>query len=280
MTINFSKMHGLGNDYIYINCLENYLENASDIAVRMSDRHFGVGSDGLILIMPSQECDYRMEMYNRDGSRGKMCGNAIRCVGKYLYDFGITDKDDILIETDSGPRRLQLQTCAGVVEQVSVDMGQPVFEPDKIPVIWPQADAINISLTAGGREYRLSCLSMGNPHAVIFADDVEGIDLPGIGPLLENHPMFPDRINVEFVQVIDRSNLRMRVWERGAGETMACGTGACAALAAAVRNGLSDREAVVHLNGGPLYINWPGEDKSITMTGPAVYVFSGEMEIK
>lgn len=279
MTLNFSKMHGLGNDYIYVDCLKKPLANASRLAVSLSDRHFGIGSDGLVLIMPSREGDFRMEMYNRDGSRGLMCGNAIRCVGKYVYDFSLTTKKELDIETDSGLRGLKLQIINGKVAQVSVDMGKPLFAPGQIPVLWSQEKAINIPVSAGGKDYKLTCLSMGNPHAVIFSSDVEKLDLAVLGPKLEYHKLFPERVNTEFVQIIDRRNLRLRVWERGAGETMACGTGACAALAAAVVNGLSEREATVHLNGGSLEIKWPGRESAVEMTGPAVYVFAGTIEI-
>lgn len=279
MTINFLKMHGLGNDYIYVDCLDKPLDNASELAVRLSDRHFGIGADGLVLIQPSRTGDFRMEMYNRDGSRGLMCGNAIRCVGKYLYDSRHTAKKELVIETDSGLRHLKLHITGGYTEQVSVDMGKPVFDPGRIPVLWPQSQAIGIPVNAAGREYHLTCLSMGNPHAVLFTDDVENLDLPVLGPIFENHPLFPERVNTEFIRVLDRGNLRMRVWERGSGETMACGTGACAALVAAVVNDLCAREAVVHLNGGNLHISWPEAGSSVVMTGPATFVYSGKIEV-
>lgn len=275
--MKFTKMHGIGNDYVYVNCFEETIGDPGELAVQISDRHFGVGADGLILIKPSKSADFEMEMYNADGSRGEMCGNGIRCVGKYVYDRGLTQKTSITVETLGGVKTLDLTVEDGAVSLVTVDMGKPEFAAEKIPVVSGQAEVISESLTAGGTEYSVTCVSMGNPHCVVFLDqDVREMDLQKIGPSFEHHERFPKRINTEFVNVIDRKTLRMRVWERGSGETLACGTGACATAAAAIVNGLADEEVTVRLLGGDLHIRWDREKNAIFMTGTADIVFDGE----
>lgn len=275
--MKFTKMQGLGNDYVYVNCLKEKIADPPELARRISDRHFGVGSDGLIMINPSDKADFEMEMYNADGSRAEMCGNGIRCVGKYVYDYGLTDKTQISVETLAGIKHLDLTVENGKVTLVKVDMGQPVFEPDRIPVKAEGSMVVDEPLEVDGKEYRMTCISMGNPHAVIFVDqDVRELPLEEIGPSFENHERFPKRINTEFVRVIDRHTVQMRVWERGSGETLACGTGTCAAAAACVLNGLTEDEVTVHLLGGDLYIKWDREKNTIYMTGPAEIVFEGE----
>ena len=282
--MNFTKMHGIGNDYVYINCFEETVDNPSELAVRVSERHFGIGSDGLILICPSSVADVRMDMYNLDGSRGEMCGNGIRCVGKYAYDHGITDKTEITVETPAGIKKLSLHLKEdGYVGSVTVDMGAPVLEPADIPaVIQPGQEVddkyhalISVPIEADGVEYRTTAVSMGNPHSVIFVEDTDSLDLEAIGPGLENHPMFPNRVNTEFVQIIDRNHIKMRVWERGSGETLACGTGACASVVACILNGYTDNEVSVSLLGGELNIKWDSATNIVYMTGPATNVFDG-----
>lgn len=276
--MKFTKMHGLGNDYVYVNCLEEKVENPSKLAVWISDRHFGVGSDGLILIKPSKCADFEMEMYNADGSRGEMCGNGIRCVAKYVYDKGLTDKEHISIDTLAGVKYLDLTIENGEVSLVRVDMGTPEFAPKKIPVRSEKENMIRQKLIAGGREYQVTCVSMGNPHCVVFLDeDVRELDLAEIGPAFEHHLSFPERINTEFINVIDKKTLRMRVWERGSGETLACGTGACASAVAAVVNGRTEEEVTVKLLGGDLKIHYDREKNTVYMTGPAAIVFDGEI---
>ena len=264
--MKFTKMQGIGNDYVYINCFEETVENPSELAVRVSSRNFGIGSDGLILIKPSELADCQMDMYNQDGSRGAMCGNGIRCVGKYVYDHGIVDKTEIDVETASGIKHLSLQVKDGKVEMVTVDMGRP-----------EQTSEIAEPITVGGREYTFTGVSMGNPHAVVFMDGLHDLKIEEIGPLFENHERFPDRTNTEFVQVIDRSHVRMRVWERGSGETLACGTGACAVAVACALNGKTGDETEVGLLGGTLQIRWDRAADTVYMTGPAVEVFHGEI---
>ncbi len=284
--MKFTKMHGCGNDYIYVNGFtENLsLEEKPELIRRMSDRHFGVGSDGVIFINPSQEADFEMEMWNADGSRGEMCGNGIRCVAKYVYDKGMTKKTDISVISAGKIKYLKLQVKDNRVESVRVNMGQPVLEPEEIPVLpqgeekWKSDSVVNEAISVEGKEYRMTCVSMGNPHAVIFVEDVAGMKLEEIGPCFENHKRFPRRINTEFVRVIDRNNIEMRVWERGSGETLACGTGACAALCACVLNGLTDEAVTVKLLGGKLFIEWNRKENLIYMTGPAETVFDGEWE--
>ena len=278
--MKFTKMHGCGNDYIYVNCMEEYIENRSLTALRLSDRHFGIGSDGLICICSSDVADFKMDMYNADGSQGKMCGNGIRCVGKYVYDYGLTDKTCITVETLGGIKTLNLSVADGKVTTVRVCMGAPDFTPKNIPVLWADESAVEIPVNIGDSVYTVTCVSMGNPHAVVFVEDTDGIDITKIGPLFENHPMFPERINTEFVQVLENGDLKMRVWERGSGETLACGTGTCAALTAAVVCGKADRTANVYVRGGVLSNEWNAEDNMIYMTGPAEIVFEGEVNLK
>jgi len=282
MKKTFYKMHGIGNDYIYFDCLEEELTNPCALSVRLSDRHFGIGGDGIVMICKSDVADAKMRMFNADGSEGKMCGNAIRCVGKYLYDFKKTDKKKITIETLSGIKTLELFVGEDdKVALVKVDMGAPILTPSEIPVLLETNKAGAVVAQereiAGGR-YAITCVSMGNPHCIVFADP-DGLDLLSIGPLFENADVFPDRINTEFVKVLDKNDLKMRVWERGSGETWACGTGACATAVAAVLNGYADRneDVRVRLLGGELTIRWT--DETVYMTGPATLVFSGEVEI-
>ncbi|NMA24139.1 MAG: diaminopimelate epimerase, partial [Clostridiales bacterium] len=265
--MKFTKMHGIGNDYIYINCFEETVEDPVSLSVKLSDRHFGVGADGIILICPSDSADFKMRMFNADGSEGKMCGNGIRCVGKYVYDRCLTDKTEVTVETLSGIKKLQLQIEDGIVKTVRVDMGEPVIHAADIPVLSETPEFINQPVTVGDSVYSITCVSMGNPHGVIFVDDVEVLDLPRIGPPLENHPIFPERANIEFVQCINEKTLKMRVWERGSGETLACGTGACAALVAAVLNNKSRRRAKLLLPGGKLNIDWNEVNNHVYLTG-------------
>lgn len=270
-------MQGLGNDYVYVNCFKEKIENPSELARTISDRHFGVGSDGLIMINPSDKADFEMEMYNADGSRGEMCGNGIRCVAKYVYDYGLTDKTSISVETLGGIKYLDLTVQDGKVKLVKVDMGKPEMEPSKVPVVAEGDRAVDEPILVNGKEYRMTCVSMGNPHAVVFVDcDVKELPLEAVGPQFENHERFPNRINTEFVRVIDRHTAEMRVWERGSGETLACGTGACAVAVACVLNGLTEDEVTVKLLGGDLQIKWDREQDTVYMTGPAEVVFDGE----
>lgn len=275
--MRFTKMQGLGNDYVYVNCFEEKIDNPPELARRISDRHFGVGSDGLIMINPSDKADFEMEMYNADGSRGEMCGNGIRCVAKYVYDHGLTDKTDISVETLGGIKYLELTVEDGKVKTVKVDMGKPELEPQKIPVKADGGKAVDEPIRVGGEEYRMTCVSMGNPHAVVFVGcDVKDFPLEEIGPKFENHERFPNRVNTEFVRVIDRRTAEMRVWERGSGETLACGTGACAVAVACALNGFTEDEVTVRLLGGDLQIRWDREKDTVFMTGPAEVVFDGE----
>lgn len=277
--MKFTKMQGLGNDYVYVNCFEETVGNPSGTAIKVSDRHFGIGADGLILICPSEKADFRMRMFNADGSEGEMCGNGIRCVGKYVYDKGMTDNTTVAIETLAGIKILEMDAPGGKVSRVTVDMGEPVFNPGDIPVKHEGADCIAVPVRTSEGEYEITCVSMGNPHAVIYVDSLEAVDIAREGPAMENHIIFPNRVNTEFVKVVDRENLYMRVWERGSGETLACGTGACAVLAASVVNGKSEREATVGLLGGELVIRWDEEDNHIYMTGPAETVFEGVIDL-
>ena len=278
--MKFTKMHGTGNDYIYVNGFEEKLENPSEAAVKLSDRRFGIGSDGLILILPSDVADCRMEMFNADGSIGKMCGNGIRCVAKYVYDRGLVKKDVLRVETRSGVKTLQLRVEDGKVASVRVNMGQPELDPEKIPVLFSKDRMVDEEVyTPSGNVWRVTCVSMGNPHAVIFVDDVEGLDLPAIGPEMEKHGMFPERANIEFAQVTGPHEVQMRVWERGSGETLACGTGACACAVASVLTGKADRDVTVHLRGGDLHVFWDPDTDDVYMEGPAAFVFDGTVEI-
>ena len=258
-----------------MNCFEEKIETPSELAAKISDRHFGVGSDGLIMINPSEKADFEMEMYNADGSRGEMCGNGIRCVGKYVYDYGLTDKTEISVETLGGVKYLSLNVEDGKVRSVRVDMGSPVLRPADIPVRCEGERAVDVPVNVDGTEYRMTCVSMGNPHAVVFVDDVETFPLEAVGPKFENHEVFPNRVNTEFVRVVDRKTAEMRVWERGSGETLACGTGACAVAVACVLNGMGEDEMTVKLLGGDLLIQWDRENDKVYMTGPAEPVFDG-----
>ena len=275
--MRFTKMQGLGNDYVYVNCFQEKIENPPELARKISDRHFGVGSDGLIMINPSDKADFEMGMYNADGSRGEMCGNGIRCVAKYVYDYGLTDKTSISVETLGGIKYLDLTVEDGKVKLVKVDMGKPELEPSKVPVIAEGDRAVDAPIEVDGEEYRMTCISMGNPHAVVFVDcDVRELPLEEIGPKFENHERFPNRVNTEFVRVLDRHTAEMRVWERGSGETLACGTGACAVAVACALNGYTEDEVTVRLLGGDLHIKWDQEKDTVYMTGPAEVVFDGE----
>ncbi|WP_298483777.1 diaminopimelate epimerase [uncultured Ruminococcus sp.] len=279
--MTFSKMHGIGNDYIYINCFQETVTDPEKLSIFMSDVRFGVGSDGLVLILPSEVADFRMRIFNADGSEAMMCGNATRCIGKYVYDMGMTDKTEVSLETNSGIKYLTLYPGAdGKIESVKVDMGKAILVPREIPVDSPLERFIAQPVTVDGTEYEMTCVSMGNPHAVVFLPEVDSLDLEKIGPSFEHHPLFPDRVNTEFVRVIDDHTLQMRVWERGSGETFACGTGTCATVVAAVLNGFckKEEEILVHLRGGDLRIIYH-EDETVTMIGPATYVFEGKMEV-
>ena len=277
--LQFTKMQGLGNDYVYVDCTKKKLENASEVAVKVSDRHFGIGSDGLILINASSVADFEMEMYNADGSRGEMCGNGIRCVAKYVYDYGLTDQTHISVETLGGIKYLDLTVEEGRVRQVRVDMGRPMLCPAEIPVIANGESVIDMPIEVDGTEYRMTAVGMGNPHTVVFVEDVDGLEIEQIGPKFEHHPCFPNRVNTEFVKVLDRNTVKMRVWERGSGETLACGTGACAVAVACILNGLTENKVTVQLLGGDLLIEWNREADKVYMTGPAEVVFDGEIEL-
>jgi diaminopimelate epimerase len=274
--MKFTKMQGLGNDYIYVNCLKETIPDPSGTARKISDRHFGVGSDGLVLILPDEQADFRMRMFNSDGSEAEMCGNAARCVGKYIHDRGLSDAEEIRLMTGAGLKILKLKIRDGKTESVRVDMGEPILEAERIPTTLTGLQVINTPVEALGETYSATCLSMGNPHAVIFVDDADSFDVHGVGTVIENYPLFPRKTNVEFVTVEDREHLRMRVWERGAGETMACGTGACATLVAAVLNEVSERKAILRLNGGLLTVEWDQETNHVFQEGPAEFVFDGE----
>lgn len=277
--MKFTKMQGLGNDYVYVNCFEEKIENPPAVARYVSDRHFGIGSDGLIMINPSEVADFEMEMYNADGSRGEMCGNGIRCVAKYVYDYGLTDKTKISVETLGGIKYLDLTVEDGKVVLVKVDMGKPELKSDLIPIISENEKVIDEPIEVDGQVYHMTGVSMGNPHTVIYVDDVKNLDLEKIGPKFENHERFPKRINTEFVHCIDRNTVEMRVWERGSGETLACGTGACAVAVASILNNLTDTRVTVKLLGGDLQIEWDREKKHVFMTGPAKVVFDGVIDI-
>ena len=280
MNMKFTKMHGCGNDYVYVDCTNEMIENPSEVSKYVSDRHFGIGSDGLILICSSETADFRMAMYNADGSEVAMCGNGIRCVAKYVYDKGLTDKKNISIETKSGIKELELTVEDGKVSLVKVNMGAPILKAKDIPVDVDTEKCIDSDINVDGKDYKITCVSMGNPHAVTFIDeDVKTFPIEKIGPKFENHPMFPDRVNTEFVQVLNRHEVNMRVWERGSGETLACGTGTCATVVACVLNGLTDDEVTVHLLGGDLFIKYDRENDTVWMTGPAVIAFEGTIEL-
>ena len=309
MKIEFTKMHGCGNDYVYINGFTQRIEQEKkrDFVIRVSDRHFGIGSDGVIFINPSEIADFEMEMYNADGSRAEMCGNGIRCVAKYVYDHGMTDKNDITIESFGKIKPIKIKAVNGSAELIRVDMGEPELRAGYIPVECGTSDSLSSEdaeshilsgtateqerrdgkittpvvdkpITSKGVEYRITCVSMGNPHAVIFMDP-DGLDIEAVGPGLENHPVFPNCANIEFVRIDNRSNVHMRVWERGTGETLACGTGCCATAVACVLNGLTDRKVTVHVLGGDIIVEWNEEDNHVYMTGPATTVYDGDIEI-
>lgn len=273
--LKFTKMEGLGNDYVYVQDFGAPMKNAPAISELVSDRHFGIGSDGLILIGDSDKADFRMRMFNADGSESEMCGNGIRCVGKYVYDHGLTRKTDVSIETLAGIRNLKFILAGDRVASVRVDMGPAILEPRKIPVDADGKDFIDREIVVDGKPYRVTAVSMGNPHAVIRVDSVDGLDLEAIGPSFEHHKLFPNRVNTEFVQIISKKEVRMRVWERGSGETLACGTGACATVVACFLNGWTDRNVTIHLTGGDLQIEWD-ESGTVYMTGTATTVFEGE----
>ncbi len=279
--MKFTKMLGAGNDYIYINGFVENIKNPSELSLKLSDRHKGVGSDGLVVILPSEDCDFKMRMFNSDGSESEMCGNASRCVGKYVYEKGMTNKTGITLETLAGVKVLKLWLNEEKrVEKVTVDMGAPVLDASSIPTAFSQSPVVKSPLpVSDDATYEVTCLSMGNPHAVLFMDKIDELDLSEIGPVIEHAPYFPNRTNTEFVEVVSDRWLKMRVWERGAGETLACGTGACAAVVAAVLNGLAGRKATVQLRGGDLEIEWNEEDNRVYLTGDAVTVFEGEIKL-
>jgi diaminopimelate epimerase len=274
--MKFTKMHGTGNDYVYIDCFTEKVEHPEQLAIRVSNRHKGIGSDGLVLILPSDTCDFRMRMFNADGSEAQMCGNASRCVGKFVYEKGYTQKQLITLETRSGMKILELFPVNGSIEKVKVDMGEPVLTASRIPVCWSEEVLINRTIDFEPEKFALTCVSMGNPHAVIFTEGIDELNLPVVGKKIENHPMFPEKINVEFVEILSPTHARMRVWERGSGETQACGTGACAVVTAAVLNRLMDRKVVISLLGGDLELEWNETNNRVYMTGDAVTVFEGE----
>ena len=277
--MKFTKMHGIGNDYIYVNCFTETVTDPEKVSVILSDVRKGIGSDGLVLIMPSDKADFRMRIFNADGSEAMMCGNATRCIGKYVYEKCLTDKTEITLETNSGIKHLTLAVSGGKVSSVTVDMGKAVLVPKDIPVNSPLERFIAQPVEVGGRSYDITCVSMGNPHAVLFMDDIDSLDLEKLGPQFENHELFPARVNTEFIQVTDSHTLRMRVWERGSGETFACGTGACASAVAAVLNGICprDEDILIHLRGGDLVINYRS-DETVIMTGPAEFICEGTVD--
>lgn len=277
--MKFTKMQGCGNDYVYVDCTKDLIDHIPETARRVSDRHFGIGSDGLILIRPSKTADFMMDMYNYDGSRSQMCGNGIRCVAKYVYDNALTQKKQITIETLSGIKEIDLIIENEKVSNVTVNMGAPVMKASFIPVISDKEQVIKEPVTVGDRTYEITCVSMGNPHAIVFVDDTDQVPIKTLGPLFENHEIFPERVNTEFIHVVNRNRIQMRVWERGAGETLACGTGACASVMACILNGLTDHEVTVSLLGGELKIRYDEKKNTVFMTGPATKVFDGEIDL-
>lgn len=277
--MKFTKMHGCGNDYVYVNLFEEQIENPAKVSIAVSDRHFGIGSDGLITIGASEIADFRMRIYNADGSEAEMCGNGIRCVVKYVYDHKLTDKTEITVETGAGVKTLQLTVEDDKVTLVRVDMGEPILTPDEIPVVADGDRVVDEPIVVDGKTWHMTCVSMGNPHAVVFVDDVAHFELEKYGPLFENHVRFPKRTNTEFVQIVSRNEAIMRVWERGSAETWACGTGTCATVMACILNGLTDNEVLVHLRGGDLRIAYDSKSNHIFMTGPATEVFEGEIQL-
>ena len=280
MKIKFTKMQGCGNDYVYINGFTEKIEQEKkpDFVRRVSDRHFGIGSDGAIFINPAKEADFEMEMYNADGSRSEMCGNGIRCVGKYVYDYGLTDKTEFSVVSAGKVKYLTLTIEDGKAVQIRVNMGEPILTAAEIPVVAENTPVINEPITVLDTEYKMTCVSMGNPHAVVFVDDTASFPVNEIGPYFENHEKFPNRTNTEFVQVVDRNHINMRVYERGTGETLACGTGCCASVVACILNGLTDENVYVNVLGGVVQVEWDRAENIVYMTGPAVTVFDGEIE--
>lgn len=277
--MEFTKMHGCGNDYVYVNGFTNKIENPNKLSEIVSNRNFGIGSDGLIVINPSDVADFKMSMYNADGSEGKMCGNGIRCVAKYVYDNKMTDKTTITVETLSGIKTLVLNVEDEKVKTVRVNMGTPILKSKDVPIVSDKEQVIDEPIKVNDKEYRITCVSMGNPHAVTFIDDTDSLEIEKIGPLFENNEIFPDRVNTEFIQVVDRNNIKMRVWERGSGETLACGTGACASVVACVLNGFTENKVTVSLLGGDLFIEYNQEENVVYMTGPATISFTGDIEV-
>lgn len=276
--MEFTKMHGIGNDYIYFNCMNEEIKNPEELSKKLSDRHFGVGGDGIVLILPSDKADFRMRMFNADGSEGKMCGNASRCIGKYVYDKKLTNKTKVTLETLAGIKTLNLTVNNGEVTEVEVNMGEAIIEPKSIPVLFDKEQVVDENMNVCGEEYKVTCVSMGNPHCIVYMDNIDDLEIEKIGPKFEDHELFPERINTEFVEVIDRNTLKMRVWERGSGETLACGTGACAVTVASVLNGFCNRdeEVTVKLLGGDLKIKYLSNGL-VYMTGPAEFVFEGRI---
>lgn len=277
--MKFTKMHGCGNDYVYVNLFEEQINDPAEAARKVSPYHFGIGADGLITIGPSSQADFRMRIYNADGSEAEMCGNGIRCVAKYVYDHGMTDQTEITVETGAGIKTLVLGVENKRVESVRVDMGEPVLKPEEIPVKLTGERAVDVPIEVQGKEWRMTCVSMGNPHAVVFVPTLDDFPMEEIGPQFENHPMFPRRTNTEFVEILGRDEMRMRVWERGSNETWACGTGTCASVMAAILNGHTDDAVKVHLLGGDLFIEYDRKTNHIFMTGPATTVYEGEIEL-
>lgn len=277
--MKFTKMEGLGNDYVYVNCFKEIVENPSEVSIKVSNRHFGIGSDGLILIKPSEVADFCMEMYNADGSQSEMCGNGIRCVAKYVYDYGLTDKTSISVETLAGIKYLDLQVDNGKVNMVTVNMGAPELVPANIPVKSDKDILVKEPIEVDGVTYEMTCVSMGNPHCIVFVEDTATFQLEKVGPEFEQHEVFPNRVNAEFIEVLDRKTVNMRVWERGSGETLACGTGACASTVACILNGLTEDEITLHLLGGDLKVRWDRDANLVYMTGPAKVVFDGEIQL-
>ena len=276
--MEFTKMHGIGNDYIYFNCMEKEIENPEELSLKLSDRHFGIGGDGIVLILPSKVADFRMRMFNADGSEGKMCGNASRCIGKYVFEKGLTDKDVVTLETLAGIKTLNLTVEDNKVIEVEVNMGEAILNPKDIPVNINKDKIVNETITVDSKEYDITCVSMGNPHCIVYMDNIDDLEIDKIGPKFENHELFPERINTEFLEVIDKNTIKMRVWERGSGETYACGTGACAATVASVLNNYCniDEEVTVKLRGGDLKIKYLSNGL-VYMTGPAEFVFEGRI---
>lgn len=279
--MKFTKMQGCGNDYVYVDGSKEKidLDKKPEIVRRLSDRHFGIGGDGVIFINPAADADFEMEMYNADGTRSEMCGNGIRCVAKYVYDKGLTDKEELCIVSAGKKKYITLTIENGKAVMVRVNMGTPELCAEKVPVKSEREQVVDEPITVNGKTYRMTCVSMGNPHAVVFMEDVDNLEIEKIGPFFENHEVFPNRTNTEFVRIIDRNTVQMRVWERGTGETLACGTGTCATVVACVLNGLTEDKVTVKVLGGEIFVHWDREENVVYMTGPATHVFDGEVEI-